>query len=52
MSELDVIQISSLTLLAVVFASCAAGIIGSSPESAAPALILIFGSFVVYAIGP
>lgn len=50
MSELEVIQISSLTLLAVVFVSCAAGIIGSSPESAAPVLILIFGSFVVYAI--
>lgn len=50
MSELEVLQISSVTLLTLVFALCVAGIVGSSAESAAPLLILVFGSFVVYAL--
>ena len=51
MSELEVIQISSSTLLAVTFVSCAVGIVGSSPESAVPVLILVFGGILIYAIG-
>jgi ABC-type transport system involved in multi-copper enzyme maturation permease subunit len=50
MSELEVIQISSSTLLGVIFVFCAVGMIGRSPESAVPVLILIFGGFLVYGI--
>ncbi|HSS21577.1 MAG TPA: hypothetical protein VLL54_16000 [Pyrinomonadaceae bacterium] len=50
MSELQVIQISSVTLLAVIFAASAAGIFGSPQKSAAPVLIFVFGGLLVYAM--
>ncbi|MEP6636492.1 MAG: hypothetical protein ABJB97_07180 [Acidobacteriota bacterium] len=50
MSELGVLQLTTLALLGVIFVMCAAVIVRSSSESAAPVLILIFGGVVVYAI--